>query len=264
MVRSIKSVAEARAKLPAAGLQGVKRSSPPDTDTAAAGDEPALKIQKVVEKQLSTAKEAPPGACIPYVDVTGRQFGFKIPAPEPIASRAYELPRFIQLFAANPSVAIPKWSRYLAAKSAADADVIVTNNLQEDFFSVPALEARLWGRRLADMDWVRSKMKKGTCLAFATALQTHLRLYLHESFNSTFPAHQAALQGGCAKFSETSQRKRCLQVFVGEMPEKPQNPRLTYQVVSKESVLQSNFAGKASQLLDLQGLFSRLTEVQRC
>ena len=107
--------------------------------------EPSLKAQKVAEKQLAVAKQTPAGQCIPYVDAAGRQYSFKIPAPEPAATVAAPLPDLVKLFAGTSACVLPRWQRYLAAKAVMDTDVVVLEDFQRDFFLPSCLAGKVVG-----------------------------------------------------------------------------------------------------------------------
>ena len=144
-----------------------------------------------------------------------------------------------------------------------DTDVVVLEDFQRDFFCPAALQARLWGKRLADREWALKKMRGGTSLAFATALQSHLHLFFHESFFLEHPEHQRVVLEAVTAFAKKTNRSRCLQATAGNFPEKPQHPRLSWQVVSTDFLEKAGAAGQSSRLLDLQLLTNRLTEVLR-
>lgn len=272
MVQSIREVAAARSSLPSSSSCGIKRDLAASRDGAKDDmqvgskdeiGEPSLKAQKVAEKQLAVAKQTPAGQCIPYVDAAGRQYSFKIPTPEPAAAVAAPLPDLVKLYAGTSACVLPRWHRYLAAKAVMETDVVVLEDFQRDFFCPAALQARLWGKRLADREWTLKKMRGGMSLAFATALQSHLHLFFHETFFLEHPEHQRVVLEAVTAFAKKSNRSRCLQATAGNLPEKPQHPRLSWQVVSTDFLEKARAAGQSSRLLDLQLLTNRLTEVLR-
>lgn len=267
MIQAIGEVAAARSALPSSSSSGVKRSFEASKAEAkedlAEAAEPALKSTKVAEKQLAAAKQTPPGHCIPYVDAAGRQYTYKIPVPEPEASTAAPLPDLVRLLAGTEECVLPKWHRYLPAKAATDCDVVVVNDFQKDFFCPAALQARLWGKRLADREWAMKKMKGGMSLAFGTALHSHLHLFFHDSFAAEHPEHQRVVLDAVGAFAKACDRARCLKAVAGNLPEKVQHPRLSYQVVSTDFLVKARAAGQSSRLLDLQLMMNRVTAVLR-
>ena len=267
MIQTIKEVAAARSSVPASSNSGFKRkmeaSRAEVEEEEAQVAEPLQKSQKVAQKQMAIAKQTPAGECVPYVDAAGRLYSFKLPAPEPAASAAAALPDLVRLLAGTVDCVVPRWHRYLRAKDVTDCDVVVLADFQRDFFSPAALQARLWGKRLADREWTMKKMKGGMTLAFGTALHSHLHLFFHESFAADHPEHQQVVLEAVAAFAKVCDRPRCLKAVAGNLPEKVPHPRLSYQVVSTGFLDKARAAGQSSRILDLQLLTNRLTEVLR-
>ena len=108
-----------------------------------------------------------------------------------------------------------------------------------------------------------TKTKGGTCIAFSPALQFHLHLYLHESFAIAHPELQTVLLDAVSSFAGANARQR-LHAHLEEFPAKPAFPRLSYQIVSQPHLERVQVeGGKTSHLLNVERLFSRLSEVQR-
>ena len=57
-------------------------------------------------------------------------------------------------------------------------------------------------------------------LAFATALQSYLHLFFHETFFLEHPEHQRVVLEAVTAFAKKSNRSRCLQATAGNLPEK--------------------------------------------
>lgn len=217
----------------------------------------------VAEKQVAVAKTTPPGDCVPYVGPKGGVFLYKLPAPAPTASLAKPLPESIQIFPANEAVRVPHWRRFSRSTKVAASDVVLCEDIRSDFFAAGSLLARLWGKRLADKQWCMTKTKGGTCIAFSPALQFHLHLYLHESFAIAHPELQTVLLDAVSSFAGANARQR-LHAHLEEFPAKPAFPRLSYQIVSQPHLERVQVeGGKTSHLLNVERLFSRLSEVQR-
>ncbi|CAK9021846.1 Uncharacterized protein SCF082_LOCUS15533 [Durusdinium trenchii] len=270
MVAAVKEVALARCE---AG-SGKRLRSAEDSVPGSSSDRkgllpsgPLAEISRaqdhVAEKQVAVAKTTPPGGCVPYVDPKGGVFLYKLPAPAPTASLAKPLPESIQIFPANEAVRVPHWRRFSRSTKVAASDVVLCEDIRSDFFAAGSLLARLWGKRLADKQWCMTKTKGGTCIAFSPALQFHLHLYLHESFAIAHPELQTVLLDAVSSFAGANARQR-LHAHLEEFPAKPAFPRLSYQIVSQPHLERVQVeGGKTSHLLNVERLFSRLSEVQR-
>ena len=84
---------------------------------------------------------------------------------------------------------IETW-RFKVAKDIGRSDVVLFDNVEERFYSPEALAARLYGLRVADVDWVSSRMKGGVCLSFEISLQQHRHIRMSDV---SFPVSGARL-----------------------------------------------------------------------
>ena len=250
---------------------------PEDAEDPAAGsqDHVAAAIsanEKLALKKAELAKATPAGACIPYMDTKGGVFkSSKLPSAEPASRPAPDLPDLVRIWASSNSISVPIWRRYRSISDFSEAHAILVENLQDGILTPAGLLARLWGTRLVDRKWVYSKMKEGICIAFACALQFHLYLHVHESFRDEHKEHADRLLSSSALFAKRSAvRKQCLFAEVSPFPERPKHPRLTYEVVGQARYSELAAEAKAqgsrknmNQILNLEGLLRRLTEVLR-
>ena len=213
--------------------------------------------EQLSKKKRAVAVMTPPGKCVPYIDSNGGVYSLKVPAAEPTSLPAPALNEIIKIWAA-PDAKVPRWRRYEAVQTFDEADVVLVRDAQRDILSPTALQARLWGKRLACVKWANSKMKEGFCTAFAAGLSRHLHLFLHPSFLERHSEHANILLEASARFKERGGRA-CLNVQAGLLPDKPAHPRLSFQVMSQ---VQPDEASKA-HMLDLQQCLNKLTTVMR-
>ncbi|CAE7948966.1 unnamed protein product [Symbiodinium sp. KB8] len=220
----------------------------------------------LAEKKKAVVSATPAGNLVPYVDSKGGVYQRKPPVPAPTAIKAPILPELIKVSVASASGnAVPIWRRYCIATSVSEADVVLLPNADQDLHSPTALEARLWGKRVVDRQWLRSKMSDGLCVCFEAALERHLYLHLHETFQHDHPQHTETLLSSVKAFKRKG-RKKCLVVETGNMPTEPKHPRLTYQVVSlreEARIAADSKDGKVSQVLNLEQCINLLTVVQK-
>ncbi|MCP4242145.1 MAG: hypothetical protein GY772_16430 [bacterium] len=80
-----------------------------------------------------------------------------------------------------------KGALFEQVRHAQDADIIVVPDITRDFYGVAALKARLWGRRLADSEWLASAGKAGRILAFrAWRANCHAIVYLSSAIDTKY------------------------------------------------------------------------------
>ena len=209
-------------------------------------------MEKVRSKHEAMVKAMPPGEVVPYADGLGRVYRLKMPAASLDAIPASTLPEIINVYC-GPDVRLPIWRRYLPTKQIAKSNVVAVSNLPDALYSELGLLARLHGCRLADMQWLRSKMKDGQCLAFSRALSMHLYFWLTPGFCEEFPSESRILLEEAAGSVSDSR----LVVCNGNIPDKPKHPRLSFEVVRDADL-------KSSNQVSYQGLLAKLSNLRRC
>ena len=110
------------------------------------------------------------------------------------------------------------------------ADIVVVDSVAGRWESSEALGARLWGRCLADLEWVKSSKKAGTVLEFRSVFMLSKKLYLSDAFRKQWPEHArllvkastkaASLMPGtlAASSSKKCKTTRCFTVLLGKKP----------------------------------------------
>ncbi|CAE7776247.1 unnamed protein product [Symbiodinium sp. CCMP2592] len=261
------SVVDALADV-AAARTSTKRKSEPTVDEEPQGQSSSSRkrtrteqvlqnAQKVQEKQIQVVKSLQPGEVVPYMDGQGGVYRQKPPPAAAIdALPAPVLGRLVKVWPANSSVKVPVWHRYQLVEAASMSDVILVADgaFESSLYASTGLLARLHGCRLADMEWARTKMTKGQCISFGTALQSHFYFYLSASFRRAFPLECKAL---LTAVSESRPSKKGLHVLSDTpFPESPKHPRLTFEVVCEEEAT-------SPHQISLVGLFAKLSSVRR-
>ena len=201
MVAAIDNVAAARKNLrrassatsatpcPDTGVDRKKKRKSEDDDAAGSVAKkiklPDIESQQaaVAAKQLEAAKDARPGCKITYVDARGGMYkelnihtSKTARRPEPrlplVGVRVYLLDCKIDKLAA----------RFRQVEKVRSADVLVVKDVPDAMYTVQCFRARLYGLRVADLDWLQSNGSSGMCLCFEPALQSHLHLWLSAAF----------------------------------------------------------------------------------
>ena len=227
------------------------------------------KLEAAMEKQSAAqAKKAmiaastPPGAVIPYVDPNG---GVYQQCAKP-AQRKQEVlpvpsfPSMVHVCLAFPKMDLLQSGALNAAGFKLDtfekSNVVIFPDIPQHLYSAQCLKAMLFGKAIADIGWIRSRMESGRCLQYSSALNCHLYVYLSEQFCATHAEHAAALKMAVADFRIGSKQKR-LHVFEGEMPGKLEHPKLSLAAVSPQEYA----AQKSRNVVDLKGLLLRLSSI---
>ena len=262
------------------------------TEEVAADDVPEellrQKKQKLtpVEQQavVFQAREAAqrlafPGKPIPYVDSSG--FGFAMPRqgvdeskgnlskalpkslpPKPDSSthpRRYRIFNGPGLDEISPEHAA--WAKLTG--NIRKADAIVVDNIGWHWASPLMLAARLYGKRVADVRWLASRMAEGQCVQFASAIrERHMVLHLSSGFAVQWPDHVALLKKAAVESDEFNtvagkarRSLKRLRIHDGPLPEKPEFPRLTWGCVAD-----SEHPGSSARICTLRGLLQELSQ----
>ena len=121
------------------------------------------------------------------------------------------------------------------------ADIVVVDSVAGRWESSEALGARLWGKCLVDLEWLKSNKKAGTALEFRSVFTQDKTLYLSDDFRKQWPEHArllvkasvmassmtpksfAVAKPGCSSSSSGSKstvvKKKCFTVILGKKPE---------------------------------------------
>ena len=143
-------------------------------------------------------------------------------------------------------------STFALVQSTAAADVIVVGEIASAWRSLIGLKARLFGKRLADVTWVTSRMAAGRCVAFMSTIETsHWELFLSKRFVEHNSDYAAALRKAASKSNEMQGGAKRFVVIDGKLPKNPRFPRLSFQVLdASESVHRKVPSLKLEQLID--------------
>ena len=116
-------------------------------------------------------------------------------------------------------------------------DVVVVDSIGSRWEEVAALEARLYGLRLADAAWVMSRQKVGACVVFARQVDKRHSIYLSEAFQVEQPNVAKALLLASARASKWAHEQHVQPTFsarIGKRPQKPQYASTTYMLYSTQ------------------------------
>ena len=238
-----------------------KRKKTPVPEMSEAGkDEEDIIVDKVVATQAEVARKkravevgAKPGTVPAYVHPTGAVFGpvklaEKRQQPERASSSPMETPGGIIMVRIGPGAVWPDStsSRFRITQDWAATSVLMVDNVNARLQSVDGLMCRLHGLSICDNAYIATSGRKGSCLTFVKALDFTYHVYLSEQFLAECPRHGEVLLGH-GHFENCK-----LRVYRGSKPEKPNHPRLTYEV-RPETV-----DNLASNHLNLDGLLMKL------
>lgn len=174
---------------------------------------------------------------------------------------AKPLPDDIKIFTVD-GASFPPWIRFEKRDVLKRSDVVLVSSLEKQFYCPELLAARLYGKRVADEQWAFSRMKSGTCHAFQPARLMHLYCWISNEVAEQFPKHLEVLKAASdftGSAASSSNPKR-LHVAVGDLPEKPLHPRLSYGVVTQEAWSKLQLQDQR-KFLTMEGLISRLTSL---
>lgn len=204
------AVAASEAKLRSEAMSGVALSTPgssSDAVAAASTIEPStskkhpsdpVEVQKIVAARKKEASaSATPGKPVEYVGSRGESFRANKPLkkgkysdPLPLAV-VQALP--IKVFCGEGIRTAKLHDTFKLVKEVGLADVIVVHNYQGQ--CAHSLAARLLGTRLANEDWLISKMKSGKCLQFhAHVLRSSFTFYMTDAFVTENAEHVKMLK----------------------------------------------------------------------
>ncbi len=148
---------------------------------------------------------------------------------------------------------------FQVARHTAETDVIIVIGLSARWHGTLALKARLYGKRLADVDWLHSKGRSGQCVSFMRVLDTcHVVLYLSGKFVEQFPILSKVLREGSLASPAVASGSHRFVVMDGARPVAPALPRLTFNVLSEDEYRAAPAQDKTVSL-DLERLMSKLT-----
>ena len=229
----------------------------------------------VASKQLSISMSAECNEPITYVTPAGAVCAVHVddfPKGDPFGLPPRPLPETVRIYLVDvPPSSVPKWHRFQLVDSRKKCDVAVVSSIEQALYSSDVLFACLFGKRVADAQWLYSRMKSGNSLCFQRAVELHLHYWLSEEFQKSFPLHSAALKEAhewnqnqqkrsSSSTSSNSSARRFLHVLTGELPPKPFHPRLSYGVVS-EAEYQKAVEDRKPKLLTLEAAIARLTRM---
>jgi len=184
---------------------------------------PVAKQARILETKRHAHIDAPPGQMPDYVGPRGDTWLAKVPAARPPVGHLPKLLKHPKVFFGDgiPEVlqreCLGNVSGTLCKKSR-HADVVIVDSIAGRWESVDALSARLWGRSLADTQWALSKMKKGSRLAFRSALQDNLRVFMSDGFAAEWPQHAKLLRHASLTAS-AAKKAKCFVLVCGMKPE---------------------------------------------
>ena len=214
--------------------------------------------QRVASVRLAVAQQAAPGERVPYVDAKGGVYSDKPAAslkPQRSSIPAPPLQSVVKVHSLVGPASRISAKRFSDVDTVVEADVLLVDDVNSAMYQPEALQARLYGKRLCDVQWAKSKHKEGQCVSYQPALHFHLHLWLSERFCRESKKYSDVLLAAAGH----ADSKHRLHVHVGQMPEKPRHPRLSYQVASGSELASAR--GSSAPILSLQGLLAKLSGV---
>jgi hypothetical protein len=220
----------------------------PDGSRGPQGDMFTQEVDNIVAKQgaiLETKNAAMQqvtvGRPVQYVgprgdawQPAGRHAGMSIPAPTLRRGQDPVRLRLSSSCARGSDVldVVNSDSTFVLVDSGGAADVIVVGDIASGWFSVSGLKARLFGKRFADVTWVKTRMAAGRCVAFMSVVENaHWELFLSDAFVNRNSDYAAVLRKAARKSGMTQGGVKRFVVANGQRPTKPKFPRLSFQVL---------------------------------
>ena len=225
-------------------LTGVSEVEPEEQPSKKQKLSPIEKQARVLTAKHQAFVSAPPGALPDYVGPRGESWtdgekSKKSVAAAPGASSAGLLSK------KNPKV---YWGpgaddlnelrrrSYLErlgaeeSKKLRHADIVIVDSVAGRWESPAAFGARLWGKCLVDMEWVKSSKKAGTSLEFRNVFQMNKKFYMSDKFRAQWPEHAELLVKASLKAANMTPKilskgkkkpssKKCFTVLFGNRPE---------------------------------------------
>ena len=115
------------------------------------------------------------------------------------------------------------------SKKLRHADIVVVDSVPGRWESPAAFGARLWGKCLVDLEWVKSSKKAGTSLEFRNVFDMKKKFYMSDKFRKQWPEHaellvKASLKAASVtpmtfKGSKKTALKKCFTVLSGKRPD---------------------------------------------
>ena len=216
--------------------------------------------QKAIFERKNAALQQGTGGRVQYVGPRGETWqpvecgraSVAIPAPMLRRGQARVTLRLSACARRVADVVKENDSTFALVQSTAAADVIVVGEIASAWRSLIGLKARLFGKRLADVTWVTSRMAAGRCVAFMSTIETsHWELFLSKRFVEHNSDYAAALRKAASKSNEMQGGAKRFVVIDGKLPKNPKFPRLSFQVLdASESVHRKVPSLKLEQLID--------------
>ena len=155
----------------------------------------SLEKQKfVAAKRLEAHDRAVPGKPVEYVPSCGDFFEKAVPSLGVSVAMPLALPMPVKIYTC-PGLRVQKALPGFDIVSATVAQAIVVQSVWADVESPTMLLARLYGKRVADQEWLFSSMKVGLCICFKNHVQTcDLTLLASPAFCKQWPDHVKILK----------------------------------------------------------------------
>lgn len=217
-----------------------KRLRTPEKAAALAAEPPEIARQmEVLAKKRKAAVQQCAGNLAEYVGPRGERWKKEdnkkhrhVPAPSKLSSTIE-----IKVFMGPGCMASNKLSDHgLVVKSKLrHCDVVVVDDIGARWQDVAAVEARIYGLRLADAAWVISRQQGGSCVVFRRMLDKRHSIFFSEAFDSEQPVLARALVLASERALRWADKCRSEPMFsarVGKRPPKPANGSTTYMLYS--------------------------------